>query len=240
MSDVNAELRSQKASNAIPPLERGHALEVSPEQSVLVTRMLLTFGIVAPVVTVIVITVMAARTPGYSHISGTVSDLAAQGVPDAGFMMASIFTIGVMFDVFAYGLSRAIGAPGVVVWASLTVFGTAGAISGLAQDYSETPGAPRNLEGFLHNTFAIVAVIGLTSAMIALAWIGRSMPGWQQMTLWSIVAAVGVSVSGLTFLAAPESMQGLVQRCIYFFALSWLELTAFTALRTTTRSSSLR
>jgi hypothetical protein len=63
-----------------------------------------------------------------------------------------------MIDAFAYGLLRVIGPPGVLVWTALSVFGTAGAASGFAQDYSEAPGAPRNLEGFLHNTFVIVAV----------------------------------------------------------------------------------
>jgi hypothetical membrane protein len=197
------------------------------------TRALLACGIVAPVVIVTLIVTMAARTPGYSHVSDTVSDLAAQGVPDAGIMMAGIFTVGLMIYAFAYGLSRVIVPGGSVVWAALSVFGTAGAVSGLAQDYSEEPGAPRNLEGFLHNTFAIIAVIGLVSAMLLLAWIARWMQGWQRMTKWSVVAAFGVTAGGLTFLVAPESVQGLVQRCIYFFSLTWLVLTALTALRTT-------
>jgi hypothetical protein len=74
--------------------------------------------------------------------------------------------------------------------------------------------------------------------MLVLAWIARVLPGWRRLTTWSPVAAIGVSASGLTFMAAPESIQGLVQHCIYFFALSWLVLTAVTALRTTARSSS--
>src|SRR5215218_3845151 len=129
-------------------------------QSVWLTRALLACGLLAPVITVTGIANMAARTPGYSHVSDTVSDLAAQGVPDAGIMVAGIVTVGILIDAFAYGLSRVIDPGGVVIWAALSVFGTAAAVSGLAQDYSEEPGSPRNLEGFLHNTFAIIAVIG--------------------------------------------------------------------------------
>ena len=40
-------------------------------------------GLIAPLVVVTLIAVMASRTPGYSHVSDTVSDLAAQGVPDS-------------------------------------------------------------------------------------------------------------------------------------------------------------
>jgi hypothetical membrane protein len=239
MTQANTQV-SQSRSRA-QQIDRDLTLDRVPSsaraQSVWLTRALLACGLAAPVITVTLIVTMAARTPGYRHVSDTVSDLAAQRVPDAGFMMAGIVTVGILIDAFAYGLLRIIDPGGVVIWAALSVFGTAGAVSGLAQDYSETPGAPRNLEGFLHNTFAIIAVIGLVSAMLLMAWITQWLPGWQRMTKWSLVAALGVAASGLTFLIAPESIQGLVQRCIYFFALIWLELTAVTALRTTFSSN---
>jgi hypothetical membrane protein len=223
-----------QTANVKPADKRPQELQqLDLERELRFTRGLLTFGIIAPVVTVTVIAVMAARTPGYRHVRDTVSDLAAQGVADAGIVMAAIFTIGIMVDLFAYGLLRAIDRNGVLIWASLTVFGTSGALSGLAQDYSEEPGVPRNLEGFLHNTFTLIAVIGLISAMLLLAWMAPRMPGWQRMTKWSLVTAIGVTSFGLIFLAAPESVQGLVQRCIYFFAITWFVLTASTALRTT-------
>ena len=44
-----------------------------------------------------------------------------------------------------------------------------------------------------------------------------------------------VSAGGLLFLVAPESLQGLVQRWIYFVSLSWLVAIAIMALRTTGR-----
>ena len=57
------------------------------------------------------------------------------------------------------------------------------------------------------------------------------------MTRWSIAAAIGVSAGGLLFLVAPESLQGTVQRWIYFVSLSWLVAIAIMALRTTGRVS---
>jgi hypothetical protein len=82
---VNRPLRT------VPHNERDVAADLAPTvarvQCDWVTRFLLAFGIVAPMVTVTAITVMAARTAGYSHVSDAVSDLAAQGVPDAGFIL---------------------------------------------------------------------------------------------------------------------------------------------------------
>jgi len=120
---------------------------------------------------------------------------------------------------------------GLAICGSLALFGSSGALSGLAQDYSEEVGAPRNLEGFLHNTFTIIAVAALITAMLLVARASKWTPGWQRMTRLSFAAAVGVAVGGLVFLVAPESIQGFVQRCIYFFAIAWLVATAITALR---------
>jgi hypothetical membrane protein len=235
MSHVNTQLG--RASKPVPQVEQDltadRASSTAREQSVRLTRVLLVCGFVAPVITVTVITIMAARMPGYSHVSDTVSDLAAQGVPDAGIMMAGIFIVGILIDLFAYGLLRVLDPGGVVIWAALSVFGTAGAFSGLAQDYSEEPGAPRNVEGFLHNSSTIVAAIGLISAMVFLARLSTRNPGWGRMIKSSVAAAVGVSVGGLLFLVAPESIQGLVQRFLYLVAITWLVATAFTALQTT-------
>jgi hypothetical membrane protein len=233
----HAKTQSSQASQRVPLIERDLTQDRAPlsarAQNVWFTRALLACGLVAPVITITVIAIMAARTPGYSHVSNTVSDLAAQGVPDAAIMMAGIVVVGLIIDLFAYGLLRVFGRSGTMIWASLTVFGTAGAFSGLAQDYGEEAGAPRNIEGFLHNTCTIIAVIGLISAMLLLARLSTSTLGWRRMIKVSIAAAVGVSAGGLLFLVASESIQGLVQRFLYLITISWLVATAVTALQTT-------
>jgi hypothetical membrane protein len=202
------------------------------------TRVLLVCGFAAPLVLAVFVVVDAEVTPGYNPVTDTVSHFAAQGAPHGEFMAIGLVVVGLLIDAFAIGLSRFFVRGGVAAWASLSINGTALAFSGIARNYGEYPGAPRNLEGFLHNVFGIVVAVGLTSGMVCVAVAAHWTPGWHRLTAWSVAASTGVAFGGLVFLRVPQPDHGLVERVIYLVATAWYVAIAVAALQTTRFSPS--
>jgi hypothetical protein len=208
------------------------------DKSIWLNRALLACGLVAPLVLAVFVVAVGEATPGYNPVTDTVSHFAAQGAPHGQFMAIVLVVVGLLIDAFAIGLSRFFVRGGVAVWASLTVHGTALALSGIARNYGEYPGAPRNLEGFLHNVFGIVAALGLTSGMVCVALAAHWTPGWHRLSAWSVAAATGVALGGLVFLRVPQPDHGLVERVIYVVATAWYVAIAVAALQITRFSPS--
>lgn len=196
---------------------------------------LLRLGWIAPVVLIGFIVVAAAVTSGYSHIENTVSQLAAQGQPYPVIMGIGFVVFGGMMAAFGLGVGLSIhrstsrlntGLSAV----GLIVYGTAVAASGFVQDYPLHGPEAGNFEGFLHSLFAQVAVAGLFVGIIGiLRW--SVDVGEIRLARYTAATAIGVAAFGLVFLAADESLQGLVQRGLYVLTLAWLAILARSLLR---------
>ena len=82
--------------------------------------------------------------------------------------MASIITVGLLIDLFAYGLLRVFDRGGRAIWLaspSLAQQARSRTCPGLQRGTGRAPQHRR----FLHNTCAIIAVIGLITAMLLVA-----------------------------------------------------------------------
>jgi hypothetical membrane protein len=200
------------------------------------TRALLLCGIAAPLVLAVFVVAVAEITPGSSPVTNTVSHFSAQGAPHGELMAGGLVVIGLMIDAFACGLARVVER--AFAWIGLWILGTALALSGIARNYS--PDAPRNVEGFLHNVFGIVAGIGLALSMAGIAHAAHKTPGWQSLTAWSIAGAILVLLGCLVFFRLPQSDHGVVERMVYLFATVWFFAVSVTALRAGPRTSSRR
>lgn len=198
------------------------------------TRMLLLCGVAAPIVLVAFVTWAVAVTPNYSHISHTISQLAAQGRPHPWIMSTGFVVFGLLMDGFARGLSRTLknGAGKVGTSIGLLVFGTSVLISGFFQDYNENPSVPPNLEGYLHSLFANIAVQGLIGAMFFFARTVYDCPEWHGMVRFTITIAALIVLEELTFTLISPGVQGIAQRALYATTLLWIAPVALRALRT--------
>jgi hypothetical membrane protein len=225
--------RFQRFKSGQSPLGSDHWIDRATfDKSIWLNRALLACGLVAPLVMAVFVVAVAEATPGYNPVTDTVSHFAAQGAPHGEFMAIGLFVVGLLIDAFAIGLSRFFVRGGVAVWASLSVHGTALALSGIARNYGEYPGAPRNLEGFLHNVFGIVVALGLTSSMVCVAVAAHWTPGWHRLTTLSLIAAAVVALGGLVFLRVPQPDHGLVERLTYLVATAWYVALSVAALQT--------
>jgi hypothetical membrane protein len=194
------------------------------------TVALLYAGLLAPIVFTPFVIWAGVVTPGYSHISSTFSDSAAQGQPHPEIMGTGLLLLGIMLALFAIGCLLAFPRYNRLVFAPLfmTAFAIGG--TGMFHDYGHGPGAPRNLEGFLHNTFAVITILSAIAAILASGLAVRRQPGWGHLSLPAIGFAIAAGLSGYLFETTSNARDGLAERGFAVVTLSWVVIVALTAL----------
>ncbi len=194
------------------------------------TVALLGFGVLAPIVFAPFVIWAGMVTPGYSHISITFSDSAAQGQPHPEIMGTGLLLLGILLAFFAIGCLLAFPRYNRLVFTPmlLTAFAIGG--TGMFHDYSREPGATRNLEGFLHNTFAVLAILSAIAAILFSGLAARRQIGWNHLALPAIGFAIAAGLCGYLFETASDARDGLAERGFAIVALSWMIIVALTAL----------
>jgi hypothetical protein len=99
-------------------------------------------------------------------------------------------------------------------------------------DYSRVPGSPRNLEGFLHNASASLAILSAIAAILASGLAAKGQLGWSHLTLPSIGFAIAAGLCGYLFETVSDARDGLAERGFAIVTLSWVIIVALTALAT--------
>ena len=176
----------------------------------------------------------ALVTPGYSHVSETVSQLGAQGRPHPEVMNTGFIVYGLQINCLAYGLYRWLGrhTGAKMVWLLLGAYGTGVLLSGIFQDDSKALGTPATLEGTLHSVFAMVAFFALVIAMVMFARIVYFYPAWRNIALLSLVIALlNLALSLMFLMEVFGSVEGLLQRFFYVISLVWVEAVSLRCLR---------
>ncbi|MEX2599064.1 MAG: DUF998 domain-containing protein [Dehalococcoidia bacterium] len=200
---------------------------------------LLVCGIVAPIQVVFFILAAALATPGYSHLSDTVSVLGAQGQPYAWFIGTGLVIYGLLICACARGLYLAV-APGRAaawLWLSMTVHGVSVLCAGVLQDYTADHPDPLTFAGDLHGYLAYAAFVGLLAAMFFSGIVTRKRDGWNSHSPLTIAAAlVSIAIVSLFFLEPLHPAQGLIQRGFYVLPMVWLALTSLHAYALTSGS----
>lgn len=189
---------------------------------------------IAPPLIVVFIVIAAILTPGYSHISETVSQLGAQGRPHPEVMSAGFVVYGLVINGFAYALYLQLGKTRTITLAglSLVIYGTGVLLTGIFQDGPNLPYIEPNLESALHSLFAMIGFFGLVVGMLIFARAVYRKPEWRFFTPISLLAAVLNLGSSLLFLMENlGSIEGLLQRVFYAVSLCWIELVVLRIYR---------
>src|SRR5687768_6022702 len=163
------------------------------------TVALLCAGLLAPIVFAPFVIWAGMITPGYSHISSTFSDSAAQGQPHPEIMGTGLLILGILLAFFAIGCLLALPRYNRLVFAPLLLTAFAIGGTGMFHDYSRMPGASRNLEGFLHNAFAVMAILSAVTAILLSGLAARNQPGWSHLFLPALAFAVAAGACGYLF-----------------------------------------
>ncbi len=204
------------------------------------TRWLSACGVVAPSVFAAFVMAATVVTPGYSHLSQSVSQLGGQGRPHPEVMNTGFFVYALLIGVFASGLSRQLGHDGWarLAWGSMVVYAFAVVLCGIFQAGSKATGTYGNVEDNLHVTFAVVTFITFTVSMLSLSMTARRDPAWRHLWLVSLVlAAVNMPLAVAFQLRWAPSLEGLVQRCVFGTCVVWLQAVSLNSYRLASRVS---
>ena len=193
-------------------------------------KILATCGMAAPPLLVAFIVVAAAVTPGYSHISDTVSQLGAQDRLYPWVMSMGFIVYGLLIFCLNYGLYRESrrGLAPKASFVSLSIYGLGVLLSGFFQDSSKAPGVTANLESNLHSIFAMIGFFGLVVGMWLFARMVHLDPNWRGYTQLSIsIAVLNLGLSLLFLMEGFRSFEGLLQRSFYLLTLVWISAVSW-------------
>jgi Protein of unknown function (DUF998) len=195
-----------------------------------VTRELLWVGALAPVPVVIFALVTASGTAGYSHLSETVSQLAAKAAPHAATMRIGLVVWAVQMEAFAWGFfrrARTVDGSRAIV-RLLLIAGVSIQLAAVVPDDLDALHGPATIRGDLHGIFASIAFLCLLGAIVVFArrTAKASGPGWIRS--FSLYIAAAIALTGLIFeLQVIQSIEGLLQRVIYGLFVVWMEVVIF-------------
>ena len=192
-------------------------------------------GVLALPVLVLFIFAATLVTPGYSHVTDTISHLGGQEGPHPWVFNTGFFLGGLLVLGFAYGFALQFGAS---AWGklltALLVINAATAIFAAVFE-SAWGAAPLNgsvLGDSIHEIAARASFTALTTAMVLFPAVVWSNPQWRGVLWLFQTLAISAVILGLLFLfEAFSDYSGVVQR--FFFAMCgiWLEVVSLQLLR---------
>jgi hypothetical protein len=194
------------------------------------TRSLLWAGASAPLVVGILLVVGAAVTPGYSHVSDTVSQLAARGAPHPEVTQSGLVLWGLLLEGFAWGLYRRARrlreAKAVLIL--LLISGASVQLAAFVRDDPNIDTAPSTIEGAIHGLLASIAFLCLICAIALFSRRLCAALGAKRFKQFSLGIAAAISIIGLVFeLQVFQQVEGLLQRLIYTLFVVWMEVILF-------------
>jgi len=199
-----------------------------------ISRVLSFCGVLAPPTIIIIIIIAGLLTPGYNHLTDTISSLSGQESASPGLMTAGFFSYGVLIIGFAYGLYLRLqqGMKARIIWFTLTLYGVGMILAGVFRDSPGVGSGNTNMEGLLHNIFATAAFFSLLIGVWVFAKSVHNKPSWFGFTWFSIVAtALSLGLSIIFILQSPIPYPGLLQRVFYVIPLIWIEMVSIWLFR---------
>jgi len=191
-------------------------------------------GILAPPTMIFFILLAGHLTPGYNHITNTVSKLSEQGSANPELMTAGFISYGVLIIGFSYALYLRLqhGIKAHIAWFSLTIYGISMILAGVFQDIPGGNNTPLNPEGFVHNAAIITSCLSILLGMWMFAGSVYKKPSWFGFTWFTIAASfLGLVLSIVFAVQSHVPAPGLLQRFFYLVLLIWIETVSIWLFR---------
>lgn len=181
-------------------------------------------GVLGSLAVVLLTLIGGANFPNYSHASQFISELGADGAPNArlinlgGFLPAGIFIMA-----FAFFAWRSLPRSGA------TAFGMAGlslfALGYLVAAFFPCVGDCRPVEPTpsqaVHNLFGLAGYLFAAPSLFALGWQARRWPKARHLAPVGFVGS-GFALLGLLFLSPDFKYVGIAQRILEGSVLLWI------------------
>jgi len=212
-----------------------------------VNRLLVTGGVIGPVLFIVVFLIEGATRPGYNAWRDYVSSLSLSG--QGWEQIANFIACGLLIFGFSFALRRALG-PGKGATSGsvlLGLFGLGLVVAGVFvtdPNLGYPPGArmggPQTLHGMIHGLAGLFDFTMPAVAAFVLARRFAGDPAWRGWTTFSIATGVLMPVLFVAFTttsvldetgAWPNAPTGLLQRIAIVIGWSWIALMALHILR---------
>ena len=188
----------------------------------------------APVAIIVFTLIGASVTPGYNHITDTISKLASPGAPHPEWMNAGFISYGVLIICLSFAVRRCLPprTDSAIVWLMIVIHGVGIILAAVfPYDLSIIDGL-RSVEGILHHLVSIMSCAAFIVGMLIMDRIVSAEPEWHTVTRLSFFAIFVVSVLFvLSLFPIIREIEGALQRVsaiamiIYIEALSTRCLT---------------
>ena len=188
-------------------------------------------GMIAPILFLIILTIVESLQPGYNRIQETISRLV---LGPYGFLQTvAFFIFGLLLIVFAMRLGFAIASRRSAKVGSFffNLIGVGFIVVGIFP--TDSPGITVTLHALIHQTTAATIALLFPLALLAIAPALRGDTRWKGAFAYTI--ATGILALILTILGvvmrANKLWSGLYERVLLLNGLAWIELISFRLLR---------
>jgi hypothetical membrane protein len=190
------------------------------------SRILACCGMIAPPFIITIILISGLLTPGYNHLTDTISSLSQQGATNPGLMITGFIIYGVLIIGFAYALFLRLrhGIKAYMAWSSLTLYGICMILAGVFRNISGVNFSGLNIQGIVHNAVVITSCLSMFVGMLMFAGSVFRKPSWFGFTWFTIAASfLGMVLSIIFLIQSHVPLAGLFQRVFYCVILIWIE-----------------
>ena len=187
-------------------------------------KLALITGMAGALAVVLLTVVGGANFPNYSHVSQFISELGADGAPNArlinlgGFLPAGIFLSA--FAVFAW---RSLPRSGTTTFGmlGLALFALGYLVAAFFPCENDCRPAEPTVSQAIHNLFGLAGYLAAPASLFALGWQARR---WSEATHLAVLGLIGSAVAllGLLFLSPDFRYVGLAQRVLEGSVLIWI------------------
>jgi len=187
-------------------------------------RFALITGMLGALAVVLLTIIGGANFPNYSHASQFISELGADGAPNARIInLAGFLPAGILIIAFAFFAWRSLPRSGT------TAFGMVGlalfALGYLVAAFFPCEGNCRPAEPTvgqaIHNLFGLMGYLIAPLSLFALGWQARRWPKATHLSVLGFIGA-GFALLGLLFLSPDFRYVGLAQRILEGSVLIWI------------------
>ena len=169
-----------------------------------------------------------ANFPNYSHASQFISELGADGAPNARIItLAGFLPAGLLLSAFTFfawrSLPRSTGTTLGMIGLTFFALGYLAAVAFPCEPECR-PTQP-SLSQALHNLFGLAGYLTAPPALFVLGWKARSWPGARHLSALGFISG-GLALLSLQFLSPDFRYVGVAQRVLEGSVLAWIAVCA--------------
>jgi hypothetical membrane protein len=197
------------------------------------SRYLATCGVLAPLLVITFVLIGASVTPGYNHISDTISKLASPGTPHPEWMNAGFISYGILIIGLSFAVRQCLAprSGSITVWLLIVIHGVGIILAAVfPYDLSVIEGI-HSLEGILHH---LVTITGCVAFIIGILIMDRIVSGEHAWRTTIILSFFAVSVVSVLFVFSlfpiARGFEGASQRASAFAMIIYIEALSIRCL----------